>query len=619
MKITSMTVENFLSFGKARFDFEDQGLVLVEGDNQDDESARSNGSGKSAMIDALVWCLFGTTLRGYENDEVVHRKVGEDCVVTVRLVPNDTSAAYDVMRFRKHKKSKNALIVSEIDQGGDSTDLSRPSTSETQEVVDELLGCSRRTFLSSVVFGQDRAYRFSSLTDKEQKEILDEVLGVERFAVACNVARAKAAVIGTTVDITKRDLERVEEARDAEDADAVDLRKKDKQYESEHETKLGAEKEKLRKAKEWVKKNTKVDTTKLKVMFDKAVQDVTANEKAVGVCNKAVTEAKVLRGGAKTKVDELRAHVKRHEALTGDCPTCGQNVDDLQRERVVGDFKKKLTLAAKALEKVDVAVAEIEEQLAGAERKLKDARSTAVAAQKAVNEGVGAEADVASWRRRAADHETRIKELEAETNPYAALAKKAQAKYEKHKKGAELLTEQFTAEEARLALVEFWVKAFGARGLRSLLLDSSLPLLNQEADRVSRALTGGTIAVEFSATSDLKSGKTIDRFEVKVDNKHGAGSYQGNSAGEKAKVDLCVGLALQKLVASRSSASFNLCFLDEVFDHLDSAAHERVIEVLSEIDKDSVFVVSHNEDLKAWFPATLRIVKKDGFSSVEAT
>jgi DNA repair exonuclease SbcCD ATPase subunit len=61
-----------------------------------------------------------------------------------------------------------------------------------------------------------------------------------------------------------------------------------------------------------------------------------------------------------------------------------------------------------------------------------------------------------------------------------------------------------------------------------------------------------------------------------------------------------------------------VCFFDEVFDHLDSAAHERVVDVLSEIDKESVFVVSHNDDLKAWFPAALRIVKKKGFSSVEA-
>ena len=167
-----MLVENFLSFSKASFDFCDQGLVLVEGENKDDASAKSNGSGKSAMIDALVWCLFGTTLRGYQNDDVVNRRVGDDCLVTVTLERDEETIV--VARARRHSKLKNSLRVSDAHE-----DRSGPSNAETQELVEEILGCSMRTFLSSVVFGQDSAYRFSSLTDKEQKEILDTRAGPE--------------------------------------------------------------------------------------------------------------------------------------------------------------------------------------------------------------------------------------------------------------------------------------------------------------------------------------------------------------------------------------------------------------------------------------------------------
>lgn len=605
-----MTVENFLSFGKAEFNFEDAGLVLVEGENQDDESAKSNGSGKSAMIDALVWCLFGTTLRGYENDEVIHRKVGKDCLVMVDL--HDGKSEYRVSRARKHTKWKNTLTVST-----NGADASAPSNAETQDVIEKLLGCSKRTFLSSVVFGQDRAYRFSSLTDKEQKEILDEVLGVERFAQACATARSRKSALEAVTTTVRDGLERAEEERDAAKEETDDLRKKDSTFESERKARREKEREGLRKAKEWAKKNAKVDTAKLKATADKAQRDVTSFVKARDAAGAAVTEAKVLRAGAKAKVDDLRAHVKRHESLTGDCPTCGQRVDDMQRERVVGDFKKKLAPAVKALEKVDAAVAEIEQHLVVAGRDLSAANQAVLAAQKALNEGIGAGANAKTWEQRAEDHEKRIAEIDSEKNPYAALAEKAEARYEKRKKEIGLLTHQLEADEAQVKQAGFWVEAFGTRGLRSLLLDNSLPLLNEEASRVSRAVTGGAITIEFSATSDLKSGKTIDRFEVKVDNKHGAGSYFGNSAGERAKVDLCVGLALQRLVASRATAAFNVVFMDEVFDHLDSAAHERVVEVLSELDKESIYVVSHEEDLKAWFPHTLRVVKKGGFSRIE--
>lgn len=611
MKIKRMIVENFLSFGKAEFDFDEAGLVLVEGENLDDRSARSNGSGKSAMIDALVWCLYGTTLRGYENDEVINRKVGEDCSVMVIL--EDDHGEYGVHRARKHSRYKNLLTLST--QGADA---SGANNSETQEIVEKLLGCTKRTFLSSVVFGQDRAYRFSQLTDKEQKEILDEVLGMERFSAACAAARVRLSEVSTAVVDFQRDFERAEAARDQAGEEAAELCEKDESFEVERSDKLEAEREKLRKAKEWLKKNLKVDSTNTQLQLAARRGEVTGCEKLVAKATQAEAEAKIALGTSKGKLAELQGHEKRHEKLTGDCPTCLQPIDRKHHTKVLGQVSK-------AIEKVEATHAELEKlaknatkDLDDAKRRLKDARAELLVAEKVHNEAIGAEANAKAWKSRVIEHEKRIAELVEQENPYAAMIKKVEARREKHRKEAALLQEQLTNEEARVKLADFWVKAFGAKGLRSLLIDSSLPLLNEEAARISRSVTGGAITIEFSALSELKSGKTIDRFEVKVDNKHGAGSYLGNSAGERAKVDLCVGLALQRLVASRSSASFNVCFFDEVFDHLDGAAHERVVDVLSEIDKDSVFVVSHDEDLKAWFPASLRIVKKGGFSAVES-
>lgn len=610
MKIKSMRVENFLSFGEAEFDFEDAGLVLVEGENLDDKSARSNGSGKSAMIDALVWCLFGTTLRGYENDEVVNRKVGEDCAVLV--VVEDDHGEYGIYRSRRHSRTKNALTLS-----ANGADASGPTNTETQEIVEKLLGCSKRTFLSSVVFGQDRAYRFSSLTDKEQKDILDEVLGMERFTQAYSAARNKAAEASAACDKLDREMERAEELRDQAGEEAEQLREKDESFEDERKGKLKVEREKLTHAKQWVKKNATGSSDKLKTEVEKAKKLEARAEESLLAIDKVRDEAFELRVVAQTKVSELRSQLKRHEGLKGDCTTCGQLIDDVQHERVLSDLKKKHTAATKTLEKAQAAVDQIEEKLTAAQQAAVDLRRASYNAQKTLAESAAADANAKAWKQRVTEYESRIAELEKETNPYAALAERVETKRKKYAKEAELLAEQLKAEESRAKLADFWVKAFSAKGLRSLLIDSSLPLLNEEAARISRAVTGGAITVEFSALSELKSGKTVDRFEVKVDNKHGAGSYLGNSAGERAKVDLCVGLALQRLVASRSSASFNVCFFDEVFDHLDGAAHERVVDVLSEIDKDSVYVVSHDEDLKAWFPSSLRIVKKGGLSRVD--
>lgn len=604
-RILRMRVENFLSFREADFDFADAGFVLVEG---------KNGAGKSAMIDAVVWCLSGTTLRGYEKDEVVNRRAEEGCVVAVDLEDGDDS--YRVVRARRHKKLKNSLCLYR-----DGVDVTSRDANETQLAVERVLGCTLKTFLTSVVFGQDRAYRFSSLTDGEQKKILDEVLGVERFAQGCAAARKQVSIFELQLESARQGLEKAEKARGEAEAEAVDLQAMHVDFESNQRKKVEVEREKLRIAKEHLDKARKVaNVPALKTAVDAALKALTVAEKLSEKCILASADAAGALSNNKHALDGMLAAMKKEPRGSGNCPTCGQKVDPKGGAITLlqGEVRDKIS----KLKKENVTLVEMADEavvaLASSKTRLKMARQAMTDAQKALNDGVAADADAATWRRRHVDHESRITELEAEISPYAELAEKATARHARY----DLLFKQHEHDVAEfgghLRRAEFWVKAFGTSGLRSLLVDSSLPLLNEEAARVSRVLTGGAVAIEFSATTEQKSGKVVDRFEVKVDNRHGAGDYAGNSSGERAKVDLCVGLALQRLVASRSSASFNVIFYDEIFDHLDSTAHEQVIEVLSDLDKESVFVVSHDDDLKAWFPATLRIVKHGGYSVVES-
>lgn len=600
-EIVSMRVENFLSFGEADFDFEDAGFVLVEGDN---------GAGKSAMVDALVWCLHGTTLRGYEKDEVVHRRVGKDCLVRVSM--RDAQGEWSVQRARRHSRLRDGLSIVE-----DGVDRSLSGAKETQAKIHERLGCSRKTFLSSVVFGQDRAYRFSSLTDSEQKEILDEVLGVERFAVACGAARKLATKLQGELESLGIRFARAEDAVAEAESEVADLKLKDADFASSQMQKIVAVRGKLVEAKQQLDKARRFrDVGELSEVLDGANHAVATYERKLAKATEAEASAAALLSSAAIRAAANAKLIADSDRLGGSCPTCGQK-----------PTKRLNALLKEAREKADGVAGEAAEAsrqrdaaatAAGIARtKLREARAASAEAQLAHDSAVRLDADAESWRRRRADCEARIAELEAETNPYAELVEKALARSRKHQVQVDALDDEIKAVEHHLAAAQFWVKAFGNAGLRSLLVDSSLPLLNEEASRVSLALTGGDISIEFSAQTEQKSGKVVDRFEVRVDNRHGAGDYAGNSAGERAKVDLCVGLALQRLVAQRSSASFNLAIYDEVFDHLDQASHERVVDVLSGLDRATVLVVSHDDDLKAWFPASWRMVKRGGFSVVE--
>jgi DNA repair exonuclease SbcCD ATPase subunit len=124
------------------------------------------------------------------------------------------------------------------------------------------------------------------------------------------------------------------------------------------------------------------------------------------------------------------------------------------------------------------------------------------------------------------------------------------------------------------------------------------------------------VDITFETQKQLKSGEYRDAYALNAVNQHGASAYEGASGGERRKIDVAVFLALQDLAASRSQEQVRLAIYDEPFDALDETAQETVVELLlDEVQrKDTILVVTHREELKAFFPQRI-IVRKEGGSS----
>ena len=102
---TALKIKNFLIIGEATVSLANRGLLLIEGQNDDDESANSNGAGKSSLVDALCWCLFGVTARGVSGDAVINKKAKKECVVGVEVWTEDLNCYY-IERGRKSKSNR---------------------------------------------------------------------------------------------------------------------------------------------------------------------------------------------------------------------------------------------------------------------------------------------------------------------------------------------------------------------------------------------------------------------------------------------------------------------------------------------------------------------------------
>ena len=199
MRLLSVTIHNFMAISRAEVKLADRGLVLVQGVNDDESSATSNGAGKSSFADALCWCLYGTTARGEAGDQIVNRFVGKDCSVAMSV--QDGPHDYLITRYRKHKTHKNQLKVKQIILGFEAwTDLTKGTEKLTQEVINQIIGCSFEVFTGAVYAGQEKMPDLPGMTDKTLKMLIEEASGATLLEAAYDEAQTRLRAIKAEVE-----------------------------------------------------------------------------------------------------------------------------------------------------------------------------------------------------------------------------------------------------------------------------------------------------------------------------------------------------------------------------------------------------------------------------------
>ncbi len=183
--------------------------------------------------------------------------------------------------------------------------------------------------------------------------------------------------------------------------------------------------------------------------------------------------------------------------------------------------------------------------------------------------------------------------------------------------------EKIQATQVIKARTDFWIEGFGPRGIKSFIFEAALPYLTERANHYSSYITGGTVAIDISPTTMVKSkGKghpvlSKEKLFVSAKNKHGSNLYNGNSDGERRRIDICVILALRDLISTRASKKWSTLIFDEILDCLDVTGIEHILDLFRTLPNQSIYIISHNSDLKKNFDTSITIVKKDGVSSLE--
>ena len=161
--------------------------------------------------------------------------------------------------------------------------------------------------------------------------------------------------------------------------------------------------------------------------------------------------------------------------------------------------------------------------------------------------------------------------------------------------------------------------AFGNNGIQSLIIETSIPQLESDANAVLLHLTENRMSLKLQLTAGRKSrgGRASEELDIKVADEVGTRSYETYSGGEAFRINFAIRIALSKLLARRAGAPLQTLFIDEGFGSQDSEGQERLIEAIESIKDDfhKIIVITHIERIKEAFPIRIDVVKTESGST----
>jgi len=601
MDFKRIKISNFLSIGEAELSL-NSGLVGIYGLNKDVQCASSNGAGKSSLFDALYWGLYGKTFRDIAHDDVI-RNGAKKATVFIEMTNGDA-----ILRERSRGKTSLSLIIS-------GAPVNALTQTITQDQIDKYLGLDFKTFSSCVMFGQD-TLRFIKTSDSEKKVIFGSILNFDYYDLAHELARDRSKELTDSIILKDAERKKCEEAVASGALLIFEYSSRIEKGRLERETSLQTNTMNLDVLRSsLIEKKARYEELCKSIEDNKvSISKYDANKKRLFEISsrlKYLKDEKSKSQHEETKVKDHLEHIKSDSI----CPLCGNQVTEIKGAELAALYARDIGKIENNIFLINDEMVQLEGEL----KTLKEENLTAAVPHSEADSFRTLGKEIEELTKSIERKETENKNIASVNDDVAhQILDNFIKDTEQRRQRVKILIDEIVAIENELAVVDFWVTGFGNGGIKSYLLDSIIPFLNSRATYYSDIVTDGSFKIEFSAQTGLKSGEMREKFEVRVLNNHGARNYDGNSAGERQRIELCVMLAVNDLIREYSGRNPGLIIFDEAFERLDESGCERIIALLHKESErfKNIFVITHNESLLSSFDNVIVIEKIEGKSRI---
>ena len=581
-KIKNITVKNFLSVGNQTqaVDFDRELLTLVLGSNLDlggDDTGSRNGTGKTTIVNALSYALYGQALTNIKKENLINKTNGKNMMVTVEFEKNNTK--YRIERGRKPNVLKLFVNDSQL-KTDDNEDDSQGDSRETQKAIEQMLEMSHTMFKHLVALNT-YTEPFLSMRAADQREVIEQLLGITLLS---EKAEALKILVKESKDLIQQESFKIEGIKAANEnvqksIDSLGIKS------SAWETKKTADIENIGRAM------MRLETVDIEAELAAHAQLklwIEHNTKIQGLNKQNATLQSAL-GQAEKSVKKYETELKSLANKT--CHACEQELHDHKHEEMTSVATQHLTEAKKYYDKVSQDLLKIVDELGYGD------------IPRRPNTFYDTEAEALGHKNNLDSLEKSLTTKADELNPY-------QEQIEELKKTAiqEINWEIVNALTKLKDHQEFLLKLLTNKDsfIRKKIIDQNLSYLNK---RLSYYIDKLGLPHQVVFQNDLSIEITQLGQDLDFDNL---------SRGERNRLILSMSFAFRD-VWEGLYQSINLLFVDELMDAgMDAAGVEAGLAVLKKMARErnkNIYLISHKDELVGRVNNVLRVVKENGFTS----
>lgn len=564
-----------------------------------------NGAGKSTIVEAVLWTLFGHTIRGGGSERIV----GE---VTIQVETTDGKQ----IQVTRRKTQKGVETLRLLLNG---RDISYKALRDTQTMVSKYFGLVD-TFLHTQVYSSDGT-TFSSMTDAERKEVLRKLLNLEVLQLARQLARTDLSVTQTKISTLQVEINLYEDRMKTIESSIREL-------EQQLSAKLSTNQNVERNVNEIQNKismlnqrmtEIEVELQDLESDIELADQKISSTQQDLSTLQTSLASITKEISLKKNHLSQIKDNIFRLKNKTK-CPLCNREIPP--NINPVELWQVEIDILEKDLTKLNIQETEIAQKVIVLSEKLNDLKSikTDLSDRKRqlLTNKTAITSAIETLNTQLKDLETEINSLSTNISRIEGQIHQLKAELDdlhcKHQSTSTTVTTLKTDEQVYSILYE----VFGNEGLPSWLLTEFVSRLEALTNRYLRLLSV-TIPIEvaISPVEQLKSGGVRDRLTIIPS--VGGGKMVMVSGGERRKIDTALLMGLRDAVGIPVSVGLPL-FFDEVFDRLDEESSQSLADLLSDYastSNNAIVVISHSKDILGLFTNAIPIeVIRDGNKAI---